>query len=58
MALRGRGQHVVLVVYGPQIGVGVADGIDPEHTDPERHAELERNREIGHVAVGIVAWDG
>lgn len=52
-------QHVALVVYGPQIGVGVPDGIDPaQHSDAERHAELERNREIGHVAVGIVAWDG
>lgn len=52
-------QHVALVVYGPQIGIGVPDGVDPDqHGDAERHAELERNRSIGHVAVGIVAWDG
>jgi hypothetical protein len=50
-------QHVVLAVYGPQLGV-----IRPEHItaesygDGRRREELHRSCELGLAAAAIVAW--
>ncbi|OLM28063.1 hypothetical protein Ae717Ps2_6802c [Pseudonocardia sp. Ae717_Ps2] len=52
-------QHVVLVVYGPAVGVRTeeADGDYPgDSSDEGRKAELDRFREIGYVSAGIVAF--
>lgn len=50
-------QHVVPVVYGPQLGVRCPDNIDPsQYTDSQRREELHRARELGFVAAAIVSW--
>ena len=49
-------QHVVLVVYGPAIGVR-SDDANSEYPDSSRKAELDEFREIGYVSAGIVAFD-
>lgn len=50
-------QHVVLVVYGPQLGVRCPENIYPsQYTDSQRCEELHRARELGFVAAAIVFW--
>ena len=50
-------QHVVLVVYGPQLGVRCPENINPsQYTDSQRCEELHRARELGFVAAAIVSW--
>lgn len=50
-------QHLVLAVYGPQLGVRCPDQITATgYSDSERYEELHRARELGFVAAAIVAW--
>lgn len=51
-------QQVVLVLFGPQLGVRADDPSNDYPSESSRKAELDKARTVGFVGVGVVAYMG